>query len=201
MQYMKQGREMQDKELVNYLLATLNIKENVYVVDDIYEELESINDLNTFKSYCKAQSVKEEYQYLTGFQKFLKIAHSFKEEKEDQLKLVVLDGVEEKVNKLINKCRMAYNAIDEKMPEGYPYEKVSYENIPNYFEKSEINLLEQVGGFKRWFLNMGYDEHQFKKDLIKAVEEARMRFYSKDNLLENKEESKMITLQDIKGKR
>ena len=182
---------MNSEMIVNYLCEVLNIKtDNTLIVLDMVEDLKTIKDLAEFKNYIKSRvaNLNDDYRYLTGYQKFIKLVDNFNGEKEDQLKLTVLDGVEEKVNKLINKCRLAYNTLDDKMPRGYPYEKVSYENIPNYFDKAEVNLLEQIGGFKRWFTNEGYEENEFKQDLIKTVKGARMNFYKKDsNLIKNKD--------------
>ena len=188
------------KDFLEYICEVLNINStNSMIILDIREGLKEVQDLIGFRLFIKGciTNLNDEYRYLTGYQKFIKLVDSFNKENKEKLENIVLDGMEQKVNDLIHKCRLIVRKLELDRPNNYPIEKLSYKNIPNYFENSEINLLETVGGFKRWFRD--YDENDFKEDLLKQVRKLRLQFHTKQ--IGTKQDTKSITLQDIKDRR
>ena len=193
---------MKAEQIIDYLCEVLNINSsNTLIMLDMLEDLKEVQNLAEFRKYIKSRvaNLNDEYRYLTGYQKFIKLVDNFNKENKNKLTSEVLEGVELKVNDLIAKCRNIGRIILRDRPNNIPVEKLSYAIIPNYFEVSEVNLLESVGGFHRWLAD--YDENDFKEELILEVEKARLRFHSKQKAIGTKQDATMITLQDIKDRR
>lgn len=139
---------MQINELTKYIKTTLNIDtSNPYIVDDILEELESISNLNEFKSYLKAQTTQKEYQYLTNFQKFLKIAQNYKA-KEKQKIVLANPKINSFSEELFKKTCDVFEEINWLIQSGNDLEsekikKLIYIKFAN--NKKEVEVLKAIG--------------------------------------------------------
>lgn len=163
---------MQINNLAEYLANILNIKmDNPYIIDDMLEELEQINDLKSFKDFVKERSNTESYKFLTGYQKFLKAISDFKTINSS----VSEDKVETYCKKLIEKIRTVVRAVDESLPSGLRFndfaETATFDKFRSggncAFDEKEQRLLSEVGTCKVWLLT--YDSHPFLIKLINAV--------------------------------
>ncbi len=164
---------MKAKEVVAYLCEMLNIKTDSYlIVDDMIEELITINDLKAFKGYLKAKMNTEPYQYLNGFQKFSKAIIEYKNINSHSKD----EAIENYCRKLIQKIRTVARAIDESLPNGLRYndfcESATFENFKSdgecAFTEKEQRLLNEVGACKIWLLT--YDDNDFLLKLMRAIQ-------------------------------
>ncbi len=190
---------MNSQMVVDYLCEVLNIKtDNTLLILDMVEDLKTIQDLAEFKFYIKSRvaNLNDEYRYLSGYQKFIKLVDNFNKENKQNLQVGLFDDVEEKINKLIKKCRTAWRTIEAKRPLGFRIDDLDYKVIPKYFDNVEIKLLDQVGGFQRWYKD--YDENEFKEELIRIVKASRIKIHDKKLLGGKSQDVNVIKL--LKGK-
>ena len=187
---------MEAKQVVSYLCELLNIKtENYLIVDDMIEELIAISDLKSFVSYVKAKITTESYQYLNGYQKFVKATVDYK---------IINNGLDETVletycQKIITKIRSVSRAVDENLPSGLRFndfaETATFENFKSNgecaFTDKEQRLLNEVGPCKVWLIT--FDSNEFLQKLMKAIGRLNQK-----HLAPPKE--KMLSLEDIKNK-
>lgn len=189
---------MNSNDILKYVASMLNINtdENPLVVEDIIEELTKLQNLEGFRKFMKNNLNNKEYEFKTGFQKFIIMINDFKklENKESE------NQIEEYCKKLVSKCNAISSIAYENKPKGCSYdtfvEKATFSVFRQgnglAFNTKEIELLEKVGGCKRWLVD--YDDNKFLQDLIKGVYELR-----KDNVLRLTKNEDKIMLEKLKG--
>lgn len=74
-------------DVVKYIAGILNIdlSNNALLLEDMIEDIKSINDLAAFRVFIKEKFNYERFRYLTGYQKFIALVNEFK--KENKLEL------------------------------------------------------------------------------------------------------------------
>lgn len=186
---------MQINNLIEYITNILSIKkENIYLIDDMVEELESISDLKAFKDYLKAKITTDPYKYLNGYQKFMRAIAEYKNlgsESKDEV-------IEKYCQKLLDKIRDTSRAIDENLPSGLRFndfaEVATFDNFKTNgdcaFTMKEQQLLNEVGSCKVWLLT--FDDNDFLLKLMRAI--------GRLNQKQIAPKEKVLSLEDIKNK-
>lgn len=74
-------------DVIKYIAGILNIdlSNNALLLEDMIEDIKSVNDLAAFRVFIKEKFNYERFRYLTGYQKFIALVNEFK--KENKLEL------------------------------------------------------------------------------------------------------------------
>lgn len=189
--------QIEIKEFLAYIVELFNIKSGSKITAmDITNEMNNLNDPFAFVQYAKSNMQNKKYDFKSGLQKFNAMIYDFKEE----LKNSVCCDSEDKAKELVNKCRRAVLALLDKAPKGfslYSYsQKANYSTFPKYFDKKEIEILDAIGGCKRWMNE--YDENQFLEDIILKINKNRINHYC-SNLLSKPINADKLLLENIKN--
>lgn len=135
--------------VAEYAIRILNIKSDAYMIDDMIDELEKINDLLGFKEHLKAQFSKEKYKHYTGYQKFLILVKDFNS---DKFKLTAEQQyqVDNYAEKLFKKTCDCFDEVAWEIQTGNDIHSNKINLfIYRYFgdEKSvkDLKVLEQIG--------------------------------------------------------
>lgn len=77
---------MQDKDIVNFLISFFDIKSNPYVINDLLDDIENLQNKENLISFVKQKIGYEKYKFLSGgLQKLTAMINDFK--KENKLEL------------------------------------------------------------------------------------------------------------------
>ena len=169
---------MNSKQIIDYVCEVLNINtSNTLIILDMIEDLKEVKDLAEFKKVLKDRvgNLNDEYKYLSGYQKFAKIVRDFKKQDSN----IADDKIVNYCKKLVDKCRHSSCSAYDAKPHGYNFndfiDTAKFESFKSnsepVFNEKEIELLESVGGCKRWLKD--YDENKFLEDLIESVYKLR----------------------------
>lgn len=102
-------------------------------------------------------------------------AKEFADLRSEQLKNT---GLESEMKRLVDKCRRIANYAYDSKPKGLNFtdfaHRATFANFPNAFSSDEMELLNKVGGCKRWLID--YDEHNFLVELITLKVKATLNY-------------------------
>lgn len=81
------NKQITANDVVKYIAGILNIdlSNNALLLEDMIEDIKSVNDLALFRTFIKEKFNYERFRYLTGYQKFIALVNEFK--KENKLEL------------------------------------------------------------------------------------------------------------------
>lgn len=185
------------QDFLAYIVEQFNIKSGSKITAmDIKHEMSLLPNPIDFVYYAKQNMDDAKYDFKNGLQKFNAMIKDFKEE----IKKSVCSDTEDKAKELVNKCRVAIHNLHDKAPKGfslYDYsQKASYATFPNYFTKQEIQILDAVGGCKRWMNE--YDESLFLENIISIINQNRINHYC-GNLIAKKPNTDALALGNLKN--
>ena len=136
-------------DVVKYLRDVLNMDiSNALVMEDIVEDLKSIHDLAEFRIYIKENFTESQYQYLTGYQKFLALTKDFKRENKPKLTADQRLNADKYSEKLFSKVTDVFDEINWMIQVGKDiYSKEANLIVFNAFgnEPKDLQVLEQIG--------------------------------------------------------
>lgn len=81
------NKQITANDVVKYIAGILNIdlSNNALLLEDMIEDIKSVNDLALFRTFIKEKFNYERFRYLTGYQKFIALVNEFK--KDNKLEL------------------------------------------------------------------------------------------------------------------
>lgn len=92
---------------------------------------------------------------------------SFQKLREYQL---INNGLEAEIKELVDKCRIISDYAYDNKPKGFNFNHfaaaATWNNFPKQFTLGEVEILDRVGGCKRWLLE--YQENKFYEDLLEV---------------------------------
>lgn len=75
---------MQNKDIVNYLIALFKI-DNPYIINDLIEDIETLNNKENLIPYIKQKMNYQNFKFLNSFEKLTAIINEFKKENKPKL--------------------------------------------------------------------------------------------------------------------
>lgn len=200
MQFMKQGEEMQINNMAEYITSFLNIKsDNPYLIDDMFEELESISDLKAFKDYLKAKVSTEEYKYVQGgYQKFIKAVRAFNENNKPELTQIQHDKVVGYCEALWNKTLYIFDEVDYRTQTGHELSSDAIGKFINInFKEKELKVLSCIGKRSKLLAYSKRDRDGLRDKIYAAVTNLTL---NKDSSLQIENKEEVLSLVDLKNK-
>lgn len=191
---------MQINNMAEYITSFLNIKsDNPYLIDDMFEELESISDLKAFKDYLKAKVSTEEYKYVQGgYQKFIKAVRAFNEKNKPQLTEIEHKRVMNYCEDLWNKTLYVFDEVDYRIQTGHDLKSDEIGKFINInFDEKELKVLVCIGK-RQELLRLSKSNRELLRGSIYGVV-TKLTLNKNNNLqIENKEE--VYSLVDLRNK-
>jgi len=145
--------KLQISDLIDYVGMLLNFEiKGKLIYLDVVESLEAMSDLAEFRKELKGRvgNLNDDYKYLNGFQKFIKIVEDYNKKK---LALTQKENIqiEDFKTKLYNKLTDICEEIRrDKIPTVEYIKSIDFNNIKNfdktmYFEPKEIKVNNILG--------------------------------------------------------
>jgi len=134
------------KEIIEYIGSVLNIKiDNRLVIDDITTELKSIGDIVDYKNFLKKNMNHIHTQYMTGFQKFIKLTEIYKRQLALESSSDRISNADDFAKKLASKVKSVAKEIEENS-------YLDYDNFISsgepYFSDYERKQIDKIGGLQ-----------------------------------------------------
>mgnify|MGYP006343281903 CR=1 FL=1 len=156
-----------------YFINLLNISiEDELTMIDMLQELEVIEDLNSFRIFVKRRFNYEKFRFLTGYQKFISLSNEFRKENKLKLDAETQERVDNYSEMLFNKITRVIEEINFKLQElGKKIDDFDYlETLKkNGFVSSDIEILNTIGDKKRMFHLALYSKHELKERIERIV--------------------------------
>ena len=123
---------MQNKNIVNYLIALFKI-DNPYIINDLIEDIETLNNKENLIPFVKAKMNYEKFKFLNSFEKLTAIINEFRKEHklklDDKTEMQVYNYSTRLLSKITN---FANNLNFEIQAKGYDINNI---NLSKTFEK------------------------------------------------------------------
>jgi len=142
------------------------------ILTDMIEDLKEIQDLAKFRIFVKERFNYERFNFLTGYQKFIKLVQEYKKENAPRLS-------EDRLLKANNYSSKLFSKITTIMDElhflfqttGKSIEDVNLEKTleTNGFEKHHISILNRVGSKKKLFHLSVYQKEELRASIESIV--------------------------------
>ena len=126
------------RELIEYLMAILNIKtDSSFVVRDMQSELQGVQDILAYQKYIRSNINYLGMEYMTGFQKFIKLTEMYKRKENEALNQKRLGKSRNTARLLSDKVKTVASIIEDN--------NIEFKNIKDHFTSWELGELEKIG--------------------------------------------------------
>ncbi len=188
-----------------YFINLLNISiEDELTMIDMLQELEVIEDLNSFRIFVKRRFNYEKFRFLTGYQKFISLSNEFRKENKLKLDAETQERVDNYSEMLFNKITRVIEEINFKLQElGKKIDDFDYlETLKkNGFVSSDIEILNTIGDKKRMFHLALYSKHELKERIERIVNKKTLiKVYPQLEIDKNYSDSENIECLKLLGK-
>lgn len=188
-----------------YFINLLNISiEDELTMIDMLQELEVIEDLNSFRIFVKRRFNYEKFRFLTGYQKFISLSNEFRKENKLKLDAETQERVDNYSEMLFNKITRVIEEINFKLQElGKKIDDFDYlETLKkNGFVSSDIEILNTIGDKKRMFHLALYSKHELKERIERIVNKKTLiKVYPQLEIDKNYSDSENIEYLKLLGK-
>lgn len=188
-----------------YFINLLNISiEDELTMIDMLQELEVIEDLNSFRIFVKRRFNYEKFRFLTGYQKFISLSNEFRKENKLKLDAETQERVDNYSEMLFNKITRVIEEINFKLQElGKKIDDFDYlETLKkNGFVASDIEILNTIGDKKRMFHLALYSKHELKERIERIVNKKTLiKVYPQLEIDKNYSDSENIEYLKLLGK-
>ena len=188
-----------------YFINLLNISiEDELTMIDMLQELEVIEDLNSFRIFVKRRFNYEKFRFLTGYQKFISLSNEFRKENKLKLDAETQERVDNYSEMLFNKITRVIQEINFKLQElGKKIDDLDYlETLKkNGFVASDIEILNTIGDKKRMFHLALYSKHELKERIERIVNKKTLiKVYPQLEIDKNYSDSENIEYLKLLGK-
>lgn len=135
------------KEIIKYISTILNIKtDSMLVVADMESELHGIVDISEYKDYLRRNINYLGMEYMTGFQKFIKLTEMYKRQYAERTNKERLSKSQDTAQQLADKVRSVAPYVNHNQnlkPENFSA------NGECYFTAFERKQLAKIGSLTR----------------------------------------------------
>ena len=188
-----------------YFINLLNNSiEDELTMIDMLQELEVIEDLNSFRIFVKRRFNYEKFRFLTGYQKFISLSNEFRKENKLKLDAETQERVDNYSEMLFNKITRVIEEINFKLQElGKKIDDFDYlETLKkNGFVSSDIEILNTIGDKKRMFHLALYSKHELKERIERIVnKKILIKVYPQLEIDKNYSDSENIECLKLLGK-
>lgn len=160
-------------QAVEYLCGILNIDiQNSLILTDMIDDLKEIHDLAKFRLFVKERFNYERFNYLTGYQKFIKLVQEFKKENKPRLSIAGQDKAYSYSQKLFSKVTTILDEVNFTLQEeGKTIDDLDLEKTltTNGLKDHHIIILRGVGDKKKLFHLSVYGKEELRLKIESIV--------------------------------
>ena len=189
------NKQITASDVVKYIAGILNIdlSNNALLLEDMIEDIKSVNDLALFRTFIKEKFNYERFRYLTGYQKFITLVNEFKKEnklelsKEMKIKaLTYSEDLFKRVTEICDEINFELQTKGKKIDDLNLFETFKINGLENH----HIGVLKLLGSKETIFAMSVYG----KADLIARIESIvnKKALEKQYPQLQNKSEDKKV---------
>ena len=165
------NKQITANDVVKYIAGILNIdlSNNALLLEDMIEDIKSVNDLALFRTFIKEKFNYERFRYLTGYQKFIALVNEFKKEnklelsKEMQIKaLTYSEDLFKRVTDICDEINFELQTKGKKIDDLNLFETFKINGLENH----HIGVISSIGSKETIFAMSVYG----KEDLRARIE-------------------------------
>ena len=192
---------MQDKDIVNFLISFFDIKSNPYVINDLLDDIENLQNKENLITFVKQKIGYEKYKFLSGgLQKLTAMINDFKKENKlelsEEMQIKALTYSEDLFKRVTTICDEVNFELQTKGKKIDDLDLFATFKI-NGLENHHIGVLKLLGNKETLFALCVYG----KSDLIARIEDivnkkALVKMYPQ---LQNKKSEDMKVLERLKN--
>lgn len=165
------NKQITANDVVKYIAGILNIdlSNNALLLEDMVEDIKSLNDLALFRTFIKEKFNYERFRYLTGYQKFIALVNEFKKENklelsvEMQIKaLTYSEDLFKRVTEICDEVNFELQTKGKKIEDLNLFETFKINGLENH----HIGVLKHIGTKETIFAMSVYG----KADLMARIE-------------------------------
>lgn len=165
------NKQITANDVVKYIAGILNIdlSNNALLLEDMIEDIKSVNDLALFRTFIKEKFNYERFRYLTGYQKFIALVNEFKKENKlelsQEMQIKALDYSEDlfkRVTEICDEVNFELQTKGKKIEDLNLFETFKINGLENH----HIGVLKAIGAKETIFAMSVYG----KEDLRARIE-------------------------------
>lgn len=165
------NKQITANDVVKYIAGILNIdlSNNALLLEDMIEDIKSVNDLALFRTFIKEKFNYERFRYLTGYQKFIALVNEFKKENKLELSqemqinaLTYSEDLFKRVTTICDEINFELQTKGKKIDDLNLFETFKINGLENH----HIGVLKAIGAKETIFAMSVYG----KEDLRARIE-------------------------------
>ena len=189
------NKQITANDVVKYIAGILNIDltNNALLLEDMIEDIKSVNDLALFRTFIKEKFNYERFRYLTGYQKFIALVNEFKKEnklelsEEMQIKaLTYSEDLFKRVTEICDEINFELQTKGKKIDNLNLFETFKINGLENH----HIGVISSIGSKETIFTMSVYGKEDLRARIESIVnKKALEKQYPQ---LQNKSEDKKV---------
>lgn len=189
------NKQITANDVVKYIAGILNIdlSNNALLLEDMIEDIKSVNDLALFRTFIKEKFNYERFRYLTGYQKFIALVNEFKKEnklelsEEMQIKaLTYSEDLFKRVTEICDEINFELQTKGKKIDDLNLFETFKINGLENH----HIGVISSIGSKETIFTMSVYGKEDLRARIESIVnKKALEKQYPQ---LQNKSEDKKV---------
>ena len=189
------NKQITANDVVKYIAGILNIdlSNNALLLEDMIEDIKSVNDLALFRTFIKEKFNYERFRYLTGYQKFIALVNEFKKEnklelsEEMQIKaLTYSEDLFKRVTEICDEINFELQTKGKKIDDLNLFETFKINGLENH----HIKVISSLGSKETIFAMSVYGKEDLRARIESIVnKKALEKQYPQ---LQNKSEDKKV---------
>lgn len=195
------NKQITANDVVKYIAGILNIdlSNNALLLEDMIEDIKSVNDLALFRTFIKEKFNYERFRYLTGYQKFIALVNEFKKEnklelsKEMQIKaLTYSEDLFKRVTEICDEINFELQTKGKKIDDLNLFETFKINGLENH----HIGVISSIGSKETVFAMAIHSKMELELKIASIVhKKAMIKSYPQ---LANKKSEDMKVLERLK---
>lgn len=182
-------------DVVKYIAGILNIdlSNNALLLEDMIEDIKSVNDLALFRTFIKEKFNYERFRYLTGYQKFIALVNEFKKENKlelsEEMQIKALSYSEDlfkRVTDICDEINFELQTKGKKIDDLNLFETFKINGLKNH----HIGVLKAIGVKETIFTMSVYGKEDLRARIESIVNKKALE--NQYPQLQNKSEDKKV---------
>ena len=173
------NKQITANDVVKYIDGILNIdlSNNALLLEDMIEDIKSVNDLALFRTFIKEKFNYERFRYLTGYQKFIALVNEFKKEnklelsKEMKIKaLTYSEDLFKRVTEICDEINFELQTKGKKIDDLNLFETFKINGLENH----HIKVISSLGSKETVFAMAIYNKIELQLKIASIVHKKAM---------------------------
>lgn len=189
------NKQITANDVVKYIAGILNIdlSNNALLLEDMIEDIKSVNDLALFRTFIKEKFNYERFRYLTGYQKFIALVNEFKKDNKLELSqemkikaLTYSENLFKRVTEICDEINFELQTKGKKIDDLNLFETFKINGLENH----HIGVISSIGSKETVFAMAVYGKEDLRARIENIVNKKALE--KQYQQLQNKSEDKKV---------